>query len=37
MMKSITQASSKDAAAILELQKLAYLSEAQLYEFIKTR
>lgn len=30
-MKNITQASSKDAVAILELQKLAYQSEAQLY------
>jgi len=31
MMKTITRASSEDAAAILELQKLAYQSEAQLY------
>ena len=30
-MKNITRASSEDAAAILELQKLAYQSEAQLY------
>lgn len=30
-MKNITQASPEDAAAILELQKLAYQSEAQLY------
>ena len=31
MMKNITYASPEDAAAILELQKLAYQSEAQLY------
>ncbi len=31
MMKNITQASLEDAATILELQKLAYQSEAQLY------
>jgi len=31
MMKNITRASSEDAEAILELQKLAYQSEAQLY------
>ena len=30
-MKSIARASSEDAAIILELQKLAYQSEAQLY------
>ena len=30
-MKNITYASSEDAEAILELQKLAYQSEAQLY------
>lgn len=31
-MKNITQASLEDAATILELQKLAYQSEAQLYK-----
>ena len=31
MMKNITRASIEDAATILELQKLAYQSEAQLY------
>jgi ribosomal protein S18 acetylase RimI-like enzyme len=31
MMKNVTRALSKDAAVILELQKLAYQSEAQLY------
>jgi ribosomal protein S18 acetylase RimI-like enzyme len=31
MMKNITYASTEDAAAILELQKLAYQSEAKLY------
>lgn len=31
MMKNITHASSEDAEVILELQKLAYQSEAQLY------
>lgn len=31
MMKNITRASSEDAATILEMQKLAYQSEAQLY------
>lgn len=31
MIKNITHASPEDAAAILELQKLAYQSEAQLY------
>ena len=30
-MKNITQASLQDAVSILELQKLAYQSEAQLY------
>lgn len=30
-MRNITQASSEDAVAILELQKLAYQSEAKLY------
>lgn len=32
MMKNITQASPEDAAAILELQKLAYQSEARIYD-----
>lgn len=31
MMKNITRVSLEDAASILELQKLAYQSEAQLY------
>jgi hypothetical protein len=31
MMKNTTYASTEDAAAILELQKLAYQSEAKLY------
>ena len=31
MIKNITQASPEDAAGILELQKLAYQSEARLY------
>jgi ribosomal protein S18 acetylase RimI-like enzyme len=31
MMKNITYASTEDAVAILELQKLAYQSEAKLY------
>jgi ribosomal protein S18 acetylase RimI-like enzyme len=31
MMKNITYASTEDAAALLELQKLAYQSEAKLY------
>ncbi|HEY9770954.1 MAG TPA: GNAT family N-acetyltransferase [Coleofasciculaceae cyanobacterium] len=31
-MKNITYASTEDAAAILELQKLAYQSEAKLYK-----
>ncbi len=31
MMKSIVQASIEDAAAILQLQKLAYQSEAKIY------
>lgn len=35
MMKNITQALSEDAAAMLELQKLAYQSEAKLYNDFK--
>ena len=31
-MENITRASSEDAATLLELQKLAYQSEAQLYD-----
>jgi hypothetical protein len=34
-MESITRASPKDAATILELQKLAYQSEGQLYNDFK--
>jgi hypothetical protein len=32
IMKNITQVSPEDAAAILEVQKLAYQSEVQLYK-----